>query len=86
MSINILPGSSKTLDEIKGMEFVPHPGEGIVYLKLVMIKPETMKDGDPAMLVENTEGVVMCGQLAAIKKQIETWFNQTAKEYHKESK
>jgi len=83
MSINILPGGSETLDEIKGMEFVPQPGEGIVYLKLIMIKPGTMKDGDPAALVEETEGVVMCGQLAAIKKQIETWFNETAKEYDK---
>ena len=86
MSINILPGTSKTLDEMKGMEFVPQPGEGIVYLKLIMIKPETVKDGDPATLVENTEGVVMCGQLAAIKKQIEVWFNVTAKDYNKELK
>ena len=83
--INILPGTPETLDQMKGHEFIPQKGEGMVYLKLVMIKPETMKDGDPAQLVEDAEGVILCGRLDKIQTQIRAWFNEKAIEYRQTS-
>ena len=82
MSMNILPGSDETLDSMKGQTFRPHKGEGIVYLKLVMIKPETMQDGDPKKLIEESQGVILCGQLDAMEKQISRWFKESAEEYN----
>ena len=79
MSINILP--SETLEQMKGQAFTPQPGEGIVYIKLVMIKPETMKDGDPTQMVSDAQGVVLCGQLSEIKSQMNTWFDETSEDY-----
>ena len=84
MSINILPGTSETLASMKGQKFKPHAGEGLVYIKLVMIKPETMENGDPEALVEGSEGVVLCGQLDKIQNQIDKWFQDAAKEYTNE--
>ena len=81
MSINILPGTSKTLASMKGQKFKPHEGEGLVYIKLVMIKPETMEEGDPEQLVEDSEGVILCGQLDKIRNQIDKWFQDAVKEY-----
>ena len=79
--IHILPASEQTFQDMQGQTFVPHEGEGVVYLKLVMVKPETMADGDPAAVVENAQGVILCGQLNDIQEQIATWFKQSAKEY-----
>jgi len=79
MSINILP--SETLEQMKGQAFTPQPGEGIVYIKLVMIKPVTMKEGDPTEVVDNAAGVVLCGQLSEVKAQLNTWFDETAEDY-----
>ena len=81
MSINILPGTPEALAKMKGGKFVPHQGEGVVYLKLVFLKPETIEDGDPAAIVEDAPGVIMCGQLSQIRKQIADWFSQSMKEY-----
>lgn len=81
MSINILPGTDETLDSMKGQTFTPHKGEGVVYLKLVMIKPDTMENGDPKTLIENAPSVVLCGQLDDIKEQIGKWFQESAEEY-----
>ncbi len=83
MNINILPGSDETLDSMKGQTFRPHKGEGIVYLKLVMIKPDTMQKGDPRKLIEESEGVILCGQLNAMQEQISRWFKESAEEYGK---
>ncbi len=80
-NITILPGSSDTLEKMKGQSFVPHDGEGVVYIKLVMIKPDTMQSGNPKDLVDNAPGVVLMGQLADIKAQIDEWFGQSVTEY-----
>jgi hypothetical protein len=82
MRITILPGTDETLDAMKGHQFEPHVGEGIIYLKLVMIKPETMEKGDPNKLIEDAEGVILCGQLESIKEQINEWFDETAEKYN----
>jgi len=81
MSINILPGTPETLNQMKGQKFVPHSGEGIVFVKLMFIKPDTMEDGDPAKLIQDTEGVIMCGQLDEIQKQLDTWFTESKVKY-----
>ena len=79
--VHVVPASKETFEGMKGQKFVPHDGEGVVYIKLVMVKPETMEDGDPAEAVENAPGVLLCGQLNDIKAQIAEWFDQAAKEY-----
>ena len=53
-----------------------------MYLKLVMVKPSTMKDGDPKELIENAPGVILCGQLNDIQAQIGKWFKESAEEYN----
>ena len=75
MRINILPGTDETLDAMKGQKLKLHIGEGIVYLKLVMVKPETMENGDPKELIKDAPGVVLCGQLESIKDQFNKWFD-----------
>lgn len=82
MSINILPGTKETLESMKGEAFVPHEGEGIVYLKLVMIKPDTIQE-DPQGLVEDAPAVILCGQLDEIGIQISKWFKESTEEYKK---
>ncbi len=82
MSINILPGTDETLDLMKGQTFKPHKGEGIVYLKLVLVKPSTMESGDPKELIKNAPSVILCGQLNDIQEQIGKWFKESAEEYN----
>jgi len=81
MSINILPGTPETLASMKGQKFAPHDGEGLVYIKLVMVKPDTMENGDPEELISDAPGVIVCGQLDEIGKQITTWFEDAARKY-----
>lgn len=81
MSINILPGTPDVLEKMQGQKFVPHAGEGVVYLKLVFIKPETIENDNPAQVVENAPGVILCGQLDRMREQINEWFTESIKEY-----
>jgi hypothetical protein len=81
MSIHLIPATSENLEKIKGQKFVPHDGEGVVYVKLVMIKPDTMALGNPESLVEDADGVILCGDLQKIKAQIGEWLDQTIEEY-----
>lgn len=81
MSVNVLAGSQENLDLMKGKDFRPQEGEGLVYLKVVFLKPETMKNGDPAQVVNDAQGVILCGQLTAIQNQINEWFAQSQQEY-----
>lgn len=81
MSINILPGTPETLTQMKGQKFTPHVGEGLVYLKVVFIKPSTMQEGDPAQDVQDAPGVVLCGQLTDIQAQINKWFSEAKETY-----
>lgn len=81
MSIKILPGTKETLDSMKGLEFVPHQGEGVVYLKLAFLKPETIKSGDPSSVVDGAQGVVLCGQLNEIRDQLVKWFGESMAQY-----
>jgi hypothetical protein len=71
---------------MKGQDFVPHDGEGIVYLKMVYIKPSTMREGDPAQLVEDAKGILLCGNLNKVRVQVETWMRESAARYLKEVK
>lgn len=82
MSINILPGTDETLDAMKGEAFIPHEGEGIVYIKLVMIRPDTIQE-DPKGLVGDAPAVILCGQLNEIGAQIDKWFKESTEEYTK---
>ena len=84
MSINILPGTKETLDQMKGQEFVPHKGEGVVYIKLAFIKPDTINNGDPAKSIEDAPAVVLCGQLGEIRDQLNTWFAEASGKYAEE--
>jgi hypothetical protein len=83
MSINILPGTPDTLQKMKGQQFVPHDGEGVLYVKFVMVKPSTIENGDPEALINDAPGVILCGQLAEMKEQINKWFDEAAEEYSK---
>lgn len=81
MSIKILPGTKETLDAMKGQEFTPEEGEGVVYMKLAFIKPDTIKNGDPGQVIDAAPPVVLCGQLSEIRDQFIAWFNESATKY-----
>lgn len=83
MSIQVLPVTKETLDSMKGQDFVPQNGEGVVAIKLTFLTPDTIKNGDPASAVENAQGVVVCGQLSEIKDQLAKWFDESAAQYAK---
>lgn len=83
MNISILAGTPETLQKMKGQKFVPHAGEGVLYVKFVMVKPSTIESGDPNTLINNAQGVILCGQLAEMKEQINKWFDEAAEEYSK---
>ena len=82
MTINILPGTEETLMSLKGQKFIPHDGEGLVYIKLVMLKPDTMENGDPNKAVADAPSAILCGQMGEIKNQIVKWFSDAAKTYN----
>ena len=84
MSINILPGTPETLAEMMGQKFVPPAGEGVVFVKLVMIKPDTMEKGDPAKTIQDAQGVLLCGQLDEIQKQVNEWLAESGQEQEPE--
>jgi len=84
MTISILPGTRQTLDSMKGQKFEPHAGEGVVFIQVTFIKPETMEHGDPAQTVEDAPGVVLCGQLSEIREQLNKWFDDSSAQYTKE--
>jgi hypothetical protein len=79
--INIFPANDEVFGKMKGLEFVPQSGEGVVYIKLVALKPDTITNGDPKTATEDAPAVVLCGNLDAIKAQFIEWFDQLSKEY-----
>jgi len=81
MTINIVSATPEILEKMKGQIFIPHEGEGVVYIKLVAITPETMCNGDPQKDIEDAPGVLLCGQMNEIKNQINEWFDQTMEAY-----
>ena len=85
MSINIFEATAENLDVMKGNRFEPRDGEGVVYLKLVMLKPDTMENGDPAKTVEDAKGVILCGQLNEIQRKIQKWFADSAATYRNQT-
>ena len=84
--MNILPGTKETLDQMKGHKFVPHEGEGVVYIKLAFIKPDTVENGDPSKLIEDAPAVILCGQLEEIRNQLNAWFTESSDKYTAEPK
>ncbi len=83
MKISILPATPGMFEEMKGQKIIPHEQEGVVYIKLVMIKPDTIEHGDPAALVNESNGVVLLGKFPEIKAQIKRWFDESVREYKK---
>lgn len=83
MNINVLQSTPETLALLKGKKCALHKGEGLVYIKLVMVRPDTMENGDPGKLIEDAPGVIVCGQLQGVKDQINEWFDKAAEEYIK---
>jgi len=78
--INIIEVTDENFDEIKGQSFVPHNDEGVVYIKLVALRPETIAN-DPKGACENGNGVILAGRMEDIQNQINVWFQQIRDEY-----
>ncbi len=83
MAVNVLPANDETFALMKGQNFEPIEGEAFVYIKVVAIKPVTMKDGDPKGLVESSQGVLVCGQAVDIQAQLNEWLTETLQDYAK---
>jgi len=81
MTIKILPVNDATLDEMEGQEVILKSGEAIVCIKLAFIKPETLEENGVSAVLEATPNVMLLGQMNQIRKQINEWFNATAKQY-----
>jgi hypothetical protein len=80
--INIYPANDETFYALKGQKFEPQAGEGMVYVKLVGLRPETLLS-DPKGACENAEGVIALGDLQAIKNQFNAWLDALIEEYQK---
>ena len=78
--VNIIPATDENFDEIKGQSFVPHNGEGVVYIKVVALRPETIAS-DPKAAIENAEGVMVAGKMDDIINQVSQWLTQIKEEY-----
>lgn len=76
-----LPATDEVFAQMRGLQFVPRNGEGVVYIKLVALKPETIANGDPGATTKNAQGVVICGSLQEIKAQFNQWFDALVAEY-----
>lgn len=78
--VNIIPATDEEFARMKGQSFVPHNGEGVVYIKVVALRPETIQSG-PKEAVDAAQGVVLAGKMDEIQAQINTWFQQIKDEY-----
>ena len=76
--VSIIPESE--FDKIKGQAFKPHNNEGVIYFKVVALKPETIAN-DPETTVMESPGVIVAGKLEDIKAQMNEWFDQLASDY-----
>lgn len=73
----------KVLKEMSGKEFTPHPGEGVIYIKVVGLKPKTIAaTQDLTEIVNAAHGVILAGRLDEIQAQLNIWFNQLKEDYH----
>lgn len=81
MTLKILEASEANFNNMAGKDVVLQNGEGVLYIKVVLLKPETIKAGDIPGVVQNAPAVVMCGQLDKIQSQINEWLSQSIKEY-----
>ena len=81
MTLNIFKASKETFDEMQGKDFIPNANEGVVYIKVVGLKPDTIKNKSPNDVINNAEGIVMAGDLTEIKGQINTWLDELITEY-----
>lgn len=82
--MKIFPASEQVFQEMSGVNFVPHEGEGVVFINLVALKPTTIANGNPKTAIDTSQGVILCGRLEEIKDQINTWFDQLAQNYKEE--
>lgn len=79
--MDTLPATSEVFEKMRGLQFTPRAGEGVVYIKLVALKPETIASGDPAATTSNAQGVVCCGKLTEIKAQFNQWLDALIAQY-----
>jgi len=79
--MQIIPANDEFFESAQGADFTPHEGEGIIYVKFVMIRPATLKDGDPKDLIEKAQAVILCGRFEDMKEKIATFFDEAAKQY-----
>lgn len=80
--MNRFPASDENFAQMKGSKFIPHDGEGVVYIKLVALTPETMEHGNPAAAVDTAEGTILTGKLDDIQHQLNKWFDDLKKNYN----
>ncbi len=79
--MQIISANDEFYKAARGADFIPNAGEGVIYVKFVMIKPLTLKEGDPGGLVENAQGVILCGRFDEMKAKIGEFFDSAAEQY-----
>lgn len=77
-----IAASDENFNLMKGQKFTPHDGEGVVYIKLVALTPETLEHGNPAVAVDTAEGVILAGKLDDIQHQLNKWFDELKRNYN----
>jgi hypothetical protein len=83
MTVNTFAADEKTFGEMKGLSFTPNQGEGVVYIKVVGLKPDTIKTGDPGKVCNDAQGVILAGSLSDIKSQINSFLDAMVEEYQR---
>jgi len=84
--MKVFPASEQVFEEMSGVKFVPHDGEGVVFINLVALKPTTIEKGNPKTAIDASPGVILCGQLSDIRNQLNAWFDQLAENYKETDK
>ena len=78
--MHIIPATPEVFSQLKTLNL--HKDEGLFYIKLVAIKPQSA----PVIenVLNNKDGVLVCGAINEIKEKFIKWFDELIVEYKKE--
>ena len=71
------------VETAKTDKFQPHQNEGMIYIKMVALKPSTVNTGDPVQVISDAPGAILLGSLSEIKTQFFEWYDQLVSDYQK---
>lgn len=59
------------------------PNEGVMFVKFVLLKQETLTNGDSQKAIDSAQGAILLGDLDEMKAQLSTWLSEAIDNYKK---